>query len=174
VHSYPHDVDSLAEDINQPQFPEVLQCFLWDQLNSGLSTFPQDIPLDECPRFQGCIDIFHSAISHFYAPSNLCGTGGMYCERIQSNPNWHGEYAQYDTVFVETDVELPGMCGMLIRRVLLFFSFSFRGQNYPCALIQWLIPVGDGPDDETNMWIVWPEFEGDCCSLAVIHLDCIA
>jgi hypothetical protein len=123
VHGYPHDVDSLAEAINQPLFPEVLQHFLWDQLNSGLSTFPQDIPLDECPRFQGCINIFHSAISCFYAPSNLCGTGGMYCERIQSNPNWCGEYAQYDTVFVETDVELPGMCGMLIRRVLLFFSF---------------------------------------------------
>lgn len=24
------------------------------------------------------------------------------------------------------------------------------------------------------MWVVRPEFEGDCCSLTVIHLDCIA
>ena len=89
-------------------------------------------------------------------------------------PNWRGEYARYDTVFVETDAELPGMLGMFIARVLLLFSFSFHDQDYSCALIHWFIPVGDGPDNETRMWAVRPEYEGSHRSLSIIHLDCIA
>jgi hypothetical protein len=92
--------------------------------------------------------------------------GGMYRKRIQSNPNWCGEYPHYDTVFVETDAECPGMHGMVIAHILLFFSFSFHEQNYPCALVHWLVPVGDELDDETGMWVVRPEFEGNrqsCC-----------
>ena len=120
------------------------------------------------------INIYHSAVAHFYAPSDLCGAGGMYHEQIWSNPSWYRGYPQYDTVFVETDAELPGMHGMVIGCVLLFFSFSFHEQTYPCALVHWLVPVGDEPDDKTGMWVVWPEFEGNQRSLAVIHLNCIA
>ena len=79
---YPHDVADLAEFINQPQFPEVLRRFLWEQLQPDSLIPPQDVPLDECPHFHGRINVFHSAIAHFYAPSDLCGTGGMYRERI--------------------------------------------------------------------------------------------
>ena len=152
----------------------VLRRFLWDQLNPDSLRASDEIPLDECPRFEGRINIYHSAVARFYAPSDLCGTGGMYRERIRSNPNWRREYSRYDTVFVETDAELPGMLGMVVARVLLFFSFTFRDQHYPCALVHWLIPVGDKPDDETGMWVVQPEFEGNRRSLAIIHLDCIA
>ena len=171
---YPHDVADLAEFINQPRFPEVLRRFLWEQLQPDSLIPPQDVPLDECPHFHGRINVFHSAIAHFYAPSDLCGTGGMYREQIRLKPNWHGEYARYDTVFVETDAELPGMLGMFIARVLLLFSFSFHDQDYSCALIHWFIPVGDGPDNETRMWAVRPEYEGSHRSLSIIHLDCIA
>lgn len=171
---YLHDVDGLAQIINQPRFPEVLRRFLWDQVNPDSSRSPHDVPLDECPRFGGHITVYHSAIACFYAPSDLCGTGGMYRERIRSTPDWRGEYPRYDTVFVETNTELPGMRGMVVARVLLFFSFSFRGQNYPCALVHWFVPVGGEPDDETGMWVVRPEFEGNRRSLAVIHIDCIA
>ncbi len=123
VCGYPHDIDGLAQIIHQPWFPEVLQHFLWDQLNFDPSRSPHDVPLDECPCFGGHINVYHSAVACFYAPSDLCSTGGMYHKRIQSTPNWHEEYPQFDTVFVETDAELPGMCGMLVGRVLLFFSF---------------------------------------------------
>lgn len=167
-------MDSIGQHINQPQFQNVLRRFLWEQLNPDSPRTPNEIPLDEYPRFGGHINVYHSAVARFYAPSDLCGMGGMYRERIRCNPNWRGEYPRYDTVFVETDAERPGMRGMVIGRVLLFFSFSFREQNYPCALVHWLVPVGDEPDDETGMWVVRPEFEGNRRSLAVIHLDCIA
>ena len=171
---YPHDVDSLAKSINQPRLPEALRHFLWEQLHPNSFTSPQDVPITECPHFEGHIKVFNSAIARFFAPSDLCGTGGMSRERIRCHPNWRGEYAWYDTVFVETDAELPGMRGMLIGRVLLLFSFYFRGQDYSCALVHWFTPVGDGPDDETGMWIVRPEYEGNRRSRTVIHLDCIA
>ena len=174
VRGYPHDAHGLAQHINQPKFPELLRRFLWQQLNPDSPSSPEEIPIDECPHFGFKINVYHSAVARFYAPSDLCGTGGMHRERIRSTPSWRGEYPRYDTVFVETDAELPGMRGMVIGCVLLLFSFSFRDHNYPCALIHWLVPAGDEPDNETGMWVVRPEFEGNCRSLAVIHLDCIA
>jgi hypothetical protein len=147
--------------------------FLWELLNPDSPNNANEIPIDECPRFGCYINVYHSAVARFYAPSDLCGTGGMYRQRIRSTPNWRGEYPRYDTVFVETNAELPGMQGMVIGRVLLFFSFSFRDQIYPCALVHWLVPVGDEPDSETGMWVVHPEFEGNRRSIAVIHLDSI-
>ncbi|KAH9170690.1 hypothetical protein EDB89DRAFT_1907533 [Lactarius sanguifluus] len=170
---YPHNADDLGQIINQPRFLEVLWRFLWDQVISDPSRSPDDLPLDECPRFGGHVNVYHSAVACFYAPSDLCGTGGMYRERIRSTPNWRGEYPRHDTVFVERGVGLPGMHGMLVARVLLFFSFSFRDQHYPCALVHWFIPVGDEPDHETGIWVVRPEFKGNRRSLSIIHLDCI-
>jgi hypothetical protein len=83
----------------------------------------------------GSIHVYHSAIARFYAPSDLCGAGGMLRERIRANPNWRGEYARYDTMFVETNADLDGMRGMVICRALLFFSFTFDDSYYPCALV---------------------------------------
>ena len=77
----------------------------------------------------------------------------MYRERIRSTPNWHGEYPRHNTVFVETDAALPRMRGMVIGQILLFFSFSFHHQIYPCALVHWFIPVGDEPDADTGTWL---------------------
>ena len=99
----------------------------------------------------------------------------MYRERIRSNPNWRGEYARRDTMFVETNARLDGMPGMTIARALLFFSFTFDNRYYPCALVNWLVP-GDEPDEDTRLWVVQPEFEGDGRhrTLSIIHLDCVA
>jgi hypothetical protein len=102
----------------------------------------------------------------------------MYRERIRSHPNWRGRYARRDTVFIETDADLDGMPGMAIGRVILFFSFTFDDRHFPCALVHWLLP-GDEPDEDTGLWIVQPEFEGDRRhrgrrTLAIIHLDCVA
>jgi len=64
-------------------------------------------------------------------------------------PDWRGEYARYDTMFIEVDAELDGMLGMTIGRALLFFSFKFRGRKYSCALVHWLTPL-DQPDEDTG------------------------
>jgi len=95
-------------------------------------------------------------------------------ERIRSTPLWHNTYPRRDTVFVETDAELPGMRGMAIGRVLLFLSFLFHGSRHSCAFVNWLVPQGNGPDPETGLWVVKPEYLGNRRTAAVIPLDCIA
>jgi hypothetical protein len=118
---YPRDVEDLAVHISQPRFPELLRRFLYDQLNPDSDIPSAEVDLEDCPHFQGSIYLYHSAIARFYAPSDLCGAGGMYRERIRSNPNWRGEYARRDTMFIETNADLNGMQGMVIGRALLFF-----------------------------------------------------
>ena len=126
----------------------------------------------------GRIYVFHSAVARFFAPSDLCGAGGMYQERIRCNPSWRGECARYDTIFVQIgpDVGGPGMKGMVIGRVRLLFSFTSGQTCYPCALVEWFIPM-DKVDEDTGMWVVSPEFERGVSgsrTLAIVHLDCIA
>ena len=78
--------------------------------------------LEEHVQFSGKIHVFHSAIAQFYAPSDLCGAGGMHCEHIHANQLWYGEAACNDTVFVSLDESRPGMYGML--HVFYYFSLS--------------------------------------------------
>ncbi|KAF8149984.1 hypothetical protein B0H34DRAFT_785236 [Crassisporium funariophilum] len=171
---YPKTLKDLADHISQPAFPVALRRFLWDQLHPDSEVDSNTIPVDELPDFRNNIKMFHSAVAQFYAPSDLCGTGGMCKERIRAHPNWRGEYARNNTVFVEINADMPGMQGMVIGRVLLFFSFLFDGDFYPCALVNWLVRVGDVADPETGMWVVKPEFDGRRRSLAVVHIECIA
>ncbi|KAH9987753.1 hypothetical protein BJV74DRAFT_491980, partial [Russula compacta] len=171
---YPRTLEALAKHINQPGFPEALRRFLYDYIYPDSNVSSADIDIEQCPNVTSHIHVYHSAVAYFFAPSDLCGTGGMHQERIRSNPNWHGEYARYDTVFIATGSEADPMLGMTIGRVLLFFSFTLGDEPIPCALVHWLIP-GNIPDDDTGMWVVQPEFEGNGRrSLSVVHLDSIA
>ncbi|KAJ6609901.1 hypothetical protein B0H10DRAFT_2438356 [Mycena sp. CBHHK59/15] len=172
---YPNRLADLTAHIQQPQFPELLRRFLYDQDNPHSEIPSADVPLTDCPYFNDRIAVYHSATARFYAPSDLCGAGGMYREQIRSSPNWHGSYARRDTVFVETDADLPGMQGMVIGRVFLFFSFTYHDTYYKCALVHWLSPHGNAPDDDTGLWVVTPESHGNGHkTMAIIHLDCIA
>ncbi|KAF8210576.1 hypothetical protein K438DRAFT_2011932 [Mycena galopus ATCC 62051] len=173
--AYPPRLADLAVYIQQPQFPELIRRFLYEQLHSDSDVDARDIPIDDCPRFDSRIKVYHSATARFYAPSDLCGAGGMRRERIRSNPQWHGAYPRRDTVFINVDAELPGMLGMIIGRVFLFFSFTYHDIHYPCALVQWFPRHAATRDDVTGLWVVTPEAyrNGQKC-LAVIHLDSIA
>ncbi|KAJ7482439.1 hypothetical protein FB451DRAFT_1170305 [Mycena latifolia] len=121
--------------------------------------------------FAGRITVHHSAIARFYAPSDLGGAGGMYHERIRANPNWRG-YPRRDTVLV--DVGAPVMHGIVIGRVLLFFSFVFAERVFECALVNWLVPVGDAPDPDTGIWVVELERQRGVPTVAIIPVDSIA
>lgn len=129
--------------------------------------------INECPLYTGTIKVFHSAVARFYAPSDLCGVGGMYSERIRSTPLWQRSHSRYDTVFVETDHESPGMLGMAIGRVFLFFSFTYMQTEHSCAFIHWIDRTDAQPDPETGLWVVNPEYLQNEPSMAVINLDCI-
>jgi hypothetical protein len=49
----------------------------------------------------------------------------------------------------------------------------YLDKEFPCALVHWFIPTGDKPDEDTRMWVVEPEKEGDERTVEVIHLDSI-
>lgn len=97
----------------------------------------------------------------------------MYREWIRSNPNWQGDFARYDTVFVETNAECAGMPGMAIGRARLLFSFKFGGHTRRCVLVDWFVLHKDR-DDVTGMWVVRPEFQGNGRrASSIIHLNCV-
>jgi hypothetical protein len=156
-------LQTLAAHIKQPSFPLAFRQFLYSLEHPDL-----DPPsaTDACPPFKGKINVHHSAVALFYAPSDLCGAGGMKSERIRSTPSFHG-YPRCDTVFVVLNDSQPGMEGMEIGRVLLFFSFHYRRKDYSCALINWFVHT-DRPDDDTGMWMV--ELECDRNGLPTVQV----
>ncbi|KAJ7572018.1 hypothetical protein C8J56DRAFT_809850 [Mycena floridula] len=173
--SYPSSLQALAAHIHQPKFPIAFLDFL------HLHRHPNAEPIDAHDlarhvHFDGKIRVFHSAIAQYHAPSDICGAGGMSHERIRSNPAWYNSHNRQDTVLVVMDESKPGMLGMLVARVLLFFSFydSYRSEEVLCALVTWFIPKDDAPDPETGMWVVAPEYQGSVQPVQVIHLDTIA
>ncbi|KAJ3833133.1 hypothetical protein F5878DRAFT_719544 [Lentinula raphanica] len=114
---------------------------------------PHDLEL--CPTFSGRITVYHSAVTWFYAPSDLCGVGGMHSERIQSHPRWRNSYSLTN--------QSPFMCGLTVA------------QRHECALVNWFERVADVVDEETGMWVIRPEYDAqNRHTLEVIHVDSIA
>lgn len=63
---------------------------------------------------------------------------------------------------------------MDVAPVLAFFSFSFQGQLYSCAVVCWFDHDGDAPDDDTGMLVVKPSVTMvRQPRIAVIHTDAI-
>ena len=172
VRGYPRSLDALAVHINQPQLPALTRCFLFDHLNKKSGITSDEVDLEDCPKIEGKISVFHSAIASFYAPTDECGLHGIRRERIRSCPLWRGKAPRRDCAFIVEDEDKPGMRGMNIARIQLFFSFSHNDKQYPCALVKWFTRIGRSPDRDTGMWKVRPEMirQGQhLCS--VIHLD---
>ncbi|KAF8149101.1 hypothetical protein B0H34DRAFT_791595 [Crassisporium funariophilum] len=169
---YPKRLEKLAEYLNEPEFPLAFKTFLYTRKHPH-----RQVSNDVAVRigFTGKIHVVHSAIARFYAPSDLCGAGGMYRQRIRCNPLWYG-HSRRDTVFVVQDESQPGMQGMLIARVHLFFSFDDEDsqETVPCALVSWYLPASDDRDPDTGMWVVKPEGTRAYQPVQVIPLKSIA
>jgi hypothetical protein len=66
------------------------------------------------------------------------------------------------------------MQGLEVARVHAFVSFSYRGDEYPCAVIRWFDKICDTADKDTGMWIVHPGCDAnDAPKHAVIHVNTI-
>lgn len=177
---YPKDLSKLASFINEPEFPFQFKSFLYSKRHPN-RPLPEDINLRV--KFTGKIQVYHSAVVRFYAPSDLCGPSGMYRQRIRCNLLWHGQ-CRHDTVFVAQDTDEAGMAGMLIARVHLLFSFrddedlndsNSTPESLQCALVSWFIPSSVGErDPDTNMWVVKPEGSPTQRPVQVIPLKSIA
>ena len=96
---YSKQLDSLAQFIDEPAFPQAFKEFLFTQHHPTRSV-PHNV--ENHVHFSGKICVFHLAVMCFYSPSDLCGAGGMYRQRIQSHPLWYG-HPRRDTVFVVQD-----------------------------------------------------------------------
>ncbi|KAG1884298.1 hypothetical protein F4604DRAFT_1878722 [Suillus subluteus] len=167
-------VPDLCTELAIPHLYNLLCQFLFEQVNPDDECSPSDVPLARCPQFNGKIQVFNSASSTFYAPSDRSGIGGMHWEHIRSCPLWRKEAPCYDCVFVNTDAGVEGMGGMDIARVICFFSFMFEAVLYPCAVVHWFNKVNDRPDEDTGMWIVQPSYDiAHLPSIGIVHVDSI-
>jgi hypothetical protein len=97
----------------------------------------------------------------------------MYQERIHSATSWH-DHLRHDTMFVALDDDLPGMKGMVIARVCIFFSFNYKKTNYSCTFVNWLVRDDDEPDLDTGMWTVSQEMHCGKPTSQVINVKTIA
>jgi hypothetical protein len=57
--------------------------------------------------------------------------------------------------------------------VLALLQFRYQEVTYPCAFVEWYIPVGDAPDAATSMWILEAEESGGRRDVGLIHIDTI-
>lgn len=171
---HPRKLKELVLQLSLPELPELMRRFLYNQLLPDADVSGSHVDLDECPEIRGRVYIYHSACATFYAPSDQSGIGGMCRERIRATPSWHGGASRNDCVFVTKDSEIDGMRGLHVARVQFFFSFSHNRVVYPCAFVEWFVPIGDAPCEDTGYWMVEPDIDEDGQPVRdVIHVDCI-
>ena len=171
---------ALAAELGQPDFVMLIRRFLHGQLHREFETqslISDDSTLITLPDFCDSekISVYNSATATFYSPSDLSGIGGMRRECIRAVQSWRRGPPRYDCIFAVTDDTAKGMRSLDVARVRLLFSFTYAGTYYPCALVHWFSRVGDGPDEDTGLWIVEPDHDTADGSVraAVIHLEAV-
>lgn len=174
--SVPHlsrRLNVLANELGYPELEELTRRFLYAQLNPNFDSTA--VPLAFCPPIASKVFVYPSAVATFHAPSDHSGDGGMRRERIRAVPSWRGVSARRDCVFLDNDPTQPGFRGLLVARVLVFMSFKHNNITYPCALVNWFVPVADAPCSETGLWVVEPELDETTGqrTMEVVHLDCM-
>ena len=67
------------------------------------------------------------------------------------------------------------MSSFVVAHVLLFFSFTYGGKDYPVALVWWYILSEDSGcrDKVTGMWLIEHEYCNGKLLLQVVHVDTI-
>ncbi|KAI9572241.1 hypothetical protein HD554DRAFT_2203035 [Boletus coccyginus] len=164
-------ISELSNELRIPQLQDMIQQFLYHTKNPDDSRDLADIPLAECPWYDGKVKVFNSTSTTFYTPSDISGIYGMKCKIIHCSPSWRNRPARQDCAFVTTDPTLPGMRELDVVRIFAFFSFVHLESYYPCAVICWFVRRNE-PDEDTGMWIIRPGFNLHCQhDISIIHLD---
>ncbi|KAI6095452.1 hypothetical protein F5141DRAFT_1191309 [Pisolithus sp. B1] len=110
------------------------------------------VPLTQLPHYDSQVRVFNSASSRFYTPSDLSGVDGMCTEYICACLMWRNE----------------GLCNNSC------FSFNYKGVTYPCAVVHWFDTIGNEPDNDMGMWMVWPaHLANNSPFFNIIHLNTI-
>jgi hypothetical protein len=155
---------------------DLVRRFLFYDQNPTFVGIP---PLSLCPTTDNVkkISIYHSATAVFCAPSNPSGIGSLYRETIRSTPRWQtgdSTAPRRDCVILNTGSDAPGMRGLNVARVYLFFSFEMGDEVFSCALIHEFCKCFDDPDPDNGMWMVEPDLDpNNYRIMSVIHIDSI-
>ena len=169
-HGYP---DDLAMKIDQPDFVYCIQQFLHAQEHSDFDFSASQAPTD-LPQFDEKITAYPSAVATLFSPSDISGIGGMHCERIHAVDSWRKGPPWNDCIFVEMDLNSPGILGLDIACVQLFFAFTHNNAKYSCTLVHWFSHMSESVDSSTGMWVVECEVTNDGRPItSVIHLNTI-
>ena len=151
--------------------------FLFEQMHPESDISGTDINIEDCPRFSGQFSVFDSAIATYYLPSDTLGQTGFYRERIRATHRQNKDRSavpRHDCVLVATDTTSPGFSSMQVACVRLLFSITHLSTVIPCALVDWFISEGNGPDPITGMWVVKPQYTANNQHFSsIIHLDSV-
>ena len=172
AHNIPQLVKLLGQVLHLPLLPSLISCFLYEQLNPGLTIPVEEILLSECPTYTGKALIYPSAVATYHAPSDISGLGGMFCERIRSITSWRGGSQWRDCVFIMQDEDMPGFWGLLIGQVLSFLKLKHKG-IIPCGNFE---TIGSTPYPLTNMWKVHHDLNAwgqQQLKIEIVHLNAI-
>ena len=112
----------MGQGVGHPELPDLVATFLFQQRNPGAIDIPD---VSKCPKVVDPGYSFNSAVTTFYAPSDLSGVNGMHWQHIHASSLWRNGSPRYDCVFVEKDPTLPGFQGLFVAQVLLLFSFHY-------------------------------------------------
>ena len=178
--NYPHSLHGLGQKIGHPNLPDLVRKYLFQQTcpdPDPNADQPLIAPHRINPSHAEHLKVFHSARAIFCAPSNPSTAAGMFHETIRATPSWNrGEIPgpRYNCVLISNGESTESsMSGLLVARVLLFFSFVLNGEHHKCALVHWFSIFGEQPDPDNGMWVVTPDYFGDAPNLAIIHIDSI-
>lgn len=174
-------VNQVSKDIDEPEFQELITTFLSEHVNHNTILFDcLQTPTNTTSTLlllNQPITVYPSALATFYAPSDICGTGGMRSERIRAIPAWRGGPGRYDCVLIRDNPDqLDGRGGFRsysVGRVRLFFTFTMLRTQFSCALVHNYSPIDDHPDENTGMWIVQRATSMHRPQARVIPLDLI-
>ncbi len=84
----PRNVMLLVQRLCLPCLPELIWRFLCEQTVGELGLPPEAVDLCQCPKYQGKIIVYPSAVSTYYAPSDLSGIMGLHRECIRAMTSW--------------------------------------------------------------------------------------
>ena len=148
--------DELGHSLNELNFVDTLHSFTakHNHAHSISDMSPIYDSDDEPPKFDELITLYPSAVTKYFAPSDLSGIGGMHSECVCATHIWRKEGPHYDTVFVNTNSDEDSMHGLDVTWVRQFFSFRCQGCIHPCAVIQWYSHYGDEPYEGIGMWVI--------------------
>lgn len=93
VPNIPLTAPELGDYLNIPNLHNLISCFLYEQENPDSEILLDDIPLADCPQFEGNIWAFPSAISIIMHPvTNLAFEGCFrrgFMQLVLGEGDWH-------------------------------------------------------------------------------------